>query len=227
MTKNFIILLLLIGYAIVALKPNALSAILTPLGLGLDVTKRPLYKSLSHKYAHHGTQLAGKDNENTIVFIGDSIIEYWDISPPNQRAINLGISNDSTKGVLARLDDNYITQIPNWYLAVGVNDPAYGYKIESIEGRLKAIANSLGGVKKLYWQVILPISNPSSRAKAYMKAYNNQVRQRCAAMPNCEVIEAPPKYEANLNTLTSDGLHPNTEGYQVLTAHFIASTKSE
>lgn len=227
MTKNLIILLLLIGYAIVALKPNVLSAILTPLGLGLDVTKRPLYKSLSHKYAHHGTQLASKDNENTIVFIGDSIIEYWDISLSNQRAINLGISNDSTKGVLARLDDNYIAQIPIWYLAVGVNDPAYGYKIESIEGRLKTIANRLSGVKKLYWQVILPVSNPSSTAQAYMEAYNDQVRAQCAAMSNCEVIEAPPEYQADLKTLTSDGLHPNSKGYEVLATHFTASTKGE
>jgi len=221
MIKILVIVSLLAGCALLAFKPNFPRAVLARLGVISDVPA--YYNSKVLKHTQHGMQVARKDNTNTIVFIGDSIVEHWDISLPDTRAINLGISGDTSKGVLGRLDDNYIAHVPTWYLAIGVNEAVFEYGVGAIESRIAAIADRLAPVKQLYWQVILPVSSSKKDIQVNIQAYNAEVRKQCAVMANCILIEAPASFAGNLESLTTDGLHPNARGYEALSENLVNS----
>ena len=186
-----------------------------------DVTQNANYKGTRLHHIQIAQQRATQDNTNRIVIIGDSIIQSWDFNLAGLHTVNFGISNDTTEGVIARLNEDWTKTFPNWYLAIGINDPAYNYKIEDIPQKLEILGQKFRSVKTLYWQHILPSAHPSRTLfhPKYVTEFNRLVTQKCTQMENCVLITAPIGYAENLDRLTYDGIHPNAEGYARINDH--------
>ena len=89
-----------------------------------------------------------EQDQHALVFLGDSITEMWgDDLGGNFRGVktaNRGISGDTTRGVLIRLQDDVLALHPaGVVLLIGTNDLADGASAETITGNLKLILAAL------------------------------------------------------------------------------------
>jgi lysophospholipase L1-like esterase len=82
-----------------------------------------------------------------VVFLGDSITQQWDglaQAFPGLKVANRGISGDTTRGVLIRLDEDVLTLDPKAVvLLIGVNDLGEEASPETIAGNMKLILAAL------------------------------------------------------------------------------------
>ncbi len=82
------------------------------------------------------------------MFLGDSITQGWGgglgAAFPGVKVANRGISGDTTRGVLLRLDEDVLTLDPTAVvLLIGTNDLEEGATPEVIAGNLKVIIAAL------------------------------------------------------------------------------------
>src|SRR6185436_18960245 len=87
-------------------------------------------------------------DRHAVVFLGDSITQLWgdDLGGafPGVRIANRGISGDTTRGVLLRMDDDVLALDPAAVvLLVGTNDLEEGATPEVATGNLKLIITAL------------------------------------------------------------------------------------
>jgi len=168
-----------------------------------------------------------------IVALGDSLTEGFGVTPRDAyphilqkmleaegivcRLINAGVSGDTCRGVLSRLDT-----IPSWspdlvILEIGVNDVLMGRWPEHIRANLNAIVQRLLG-----WDIpvalagmqIPPLGDPETEA-AFAAIY--------PAVAEAFHIPLIPDFAAPLwaapGLVQYDGLHPNAAGYRAICAH--------
>lgn len=172
-----------------------------------------------------------------IVALGDSLTEGFGVAPREAypqilqqmleaegvacRMINAGVSGDTCRGMLSRLD-----AIPGWspdlvILEIGVNDVLMGRWPEHIQANLNAIVQRLLG-----WDIpvalagmqIPPLGDPETEA-AFAAIY--------PAVAEAFRIPLIPDFAAPLwaapGRVQYDGLHPNAEGYRAICAHILPS----
>src|SRR5688572_938218 len=95
------------------------------------------------------TAWAGRvqQDQNALVFLGDSITQGWgDVgsSFPGIKTANRGISGDTTRGVLIRLQDDVLALNPRGVvLLIGTNDIEEQAELEVISANLKLIIAAL------------------------------------------------------------------------------------
>lgn len=172
-----------------------------------------------------------------IVALGDSLTEGFGVAPRDAypyvlqqmlenkgiacRLLNLGVSGDTCRGVLSRLDT-----IPSWspdlvILEIGVNDVLMGRWPERIQADLGAIVQRLLG-----WDIpvalagmqIPPLGDPETEAAfaAIYPAVAEAFRIPLIAGFAAPLWDAPGRVQY-------DGLHPNAEGYRAICAHILPS----
>ncbi|WP_425081216.1 SGNH/GDSL hydrolase family protein [Ruegeria arenilitoris] len=159
-----------------------------------------------------------------VAVTGDSIIEGWLTSAVLPKSINLGISRDDVPGLLSRTKPELVQHIPIWYLGIGVNDALTGAEITDIPAYIKQLSAVFAQADTLIWRAVLPVSgeNWTDTQEKYLEAFNSAASLACRQMPNCTFLEPPAGYAENVSEWTSDGLHPNPEGYQRLTEQLCA-----
>ncbi len=165
-----------------------------------------------------------RQDQGALVFLGDSITQSWADQGsyfPGLKIANRGISGDTTRGVLLRLQDDVLALNPRGVvLLIGTNDLEEQAVPETIAGNLKLIVAALKQHNPAM-PVLLCHVFPSSPAKKRPAAEIRRINQLYAAAvreePQVTMLDtfalfANPQGEAKPEEFP-DLLHPNPLGY--------------
>lgn len=164
-------------------------------------------------------------DQHAVVFLGDSITQLWgdDMggSFPGLKVANRGISGDTTRGVLIRLDGDVLSLHPDAVIIlIGTNDLEEDADPETIAANLKLILAKLETAEPKM-PIILCQVFPSSPTKKRPPEKIKKVNQLYAAVikgdPHVTLVEtwllfANAEGNANIEEFP-DLLHPNKIGY--------------
>ena len=111
------------------------------------IRREPWFRQLWQERRNRWAQQVQQDQQ-AVVFLGDSITQLWgdDLggSFPGMKVANRGISGDTTRGVLIRLDEDVVRLHPSAVvLLIGTNDlEEHGYPEHAAEN-LRLIISAL------------------------------------------------------------------------------------
>lgn len=191
------------------------------------------------RYREANAKLAAPaKDENRVVFIGDSITDFWKLNEffPNQPFVNRGISAQTTPQMLIRFRPDVIALKPKVVVILaGTNDIGAitgATALETITGNLTSMVElaRANGINVVFSSV-LPISDYNKnkagepiirsvqRSPAQILALNDWMK-RYAADHNLVYLDY---YQAMADDkgflkadLANDGLHPNQKGYEIM-----------
>jgi lysophospholipase L1-like esterase len=169
------------------------------------------------------------EGENRIVFLGDSITEFWLDELPSffegRSFINRGISGQTTPQMLGRFEQDVLSLNPNsLHLLAGTNDIAGNTGEMTIDMSLQNIESMIVSAKENHIQVfigsVLPASffgwKPAVKPAMIIKELNAKLKEMSCAL-DCVYIDyhqAMQNEDGGMNsTFADDGVHPNKEGY--------------
>ena len=165
-------------------------------------------------------------DQHAVVFLGDSITQGWgdDFKGafPGLQAANRGISGDTSRGVLLRLDEDVLALHPAAViLLIGTNDLEENAEPETIAGNLRLILARLAAHNAKMPVIVCQVF-PSSETKKRPAAKIKQINQLYAGVvkgnPQVTFLETWPQFaNAQGDAKESefpDLLHPNNLGYQ-------------
>jgi lysophospholipase L1-like esterase len=190
-------------------------------------------------------EIAVKEGEK-IAFLGDSItqggmgptgyvslvIHGLKTNGINATAVGAGISGHKSNDMLARLQRDVIDKKPHWVtVSCGVNDVWHGEKgvpLESYKQNLAQIVEKCqaAGIKVMILTATMITENPKDANNQKLAAYNDFLRElakekKClladlsaAMQKDLDELEKSGKKRGNL--LTSDGVHMNPYGNQMM-----------
>lgn len=190
------------------------------------------------KEAYRILRTWGFDSENKnvlygqVVFVGDSITDYCDLERyyPDFLAYNRGIASDTTDGLLKRMNESIFDLKPSVIvLLIGINDFAFcSGGVEHIEANydeiLRQISTTLPDAKVVV-QSCYPVA--SGQYPNHFKAYKSVpvLNERIEALAlkygyiYVDVYSSLVTEDGTLNLqYTDDGLHPNDNGYKVISS---------
>ncbi len=164
-------------------------------------------------------------DQGAVVFLGDSITQGWgeDFSGwfPGLKIANRGISGDTSRGVLIRLQEDVLALNPKAVvLLIGTNDLEEKAEPETIVGNLKLILEALQAHNPKMPIVLCHVfpsaaakSRPSDKIKKLNQLYANLVKGNAQVTPlETWVLFADAKGDA-IPEQFPDLLHPNQAGY--------------
>ena len=164
-------------------------------------------------------------DQRAVVFLGDSITQGWgdDLGGkfPGVKVANRGISGDTTRGVLIRLDDDVLSLHPSAVIIlIGTNDLEENADPETIASNLKLILARLEA-QDHHLPIVLCQVFPSSESKKRPADKVKRVNQLYAAAVKGDAqvtlletwpLFATPQGDAKPEEFP-DLLHPNQVGY--------------
>jgi lysophospholipase L1-like esterase len=169
-------------------------------------------------------------DQDGLVFLGDSITQGWAANLtqlfPGIKTVNRGISGDTTRGVLIRLQDDVIAFKPRGVvLLIGTNDLEEQAEPETIAGNLKLILAALKAHNPAMPVVlcnVFPSAETKKRPAASIKKINQLYFAAIKDQPQVTVLDtwtlfADAKGDAKPDEFP-DLLHPNSPGYIKWTA---------
>lgn len=182
------------------------------------------------KYALENQHLLKQHNDgNRIVFIGDSITEFWErydsMFFSQNTYINRGISSQTTSQILERFQNDVIDLQPKSVIILaGINDIAENNGPISIEEIMNNIVSMVEKSLKNNIEVllcsVLPANNFYWNPKIQPIEKIIQLNQMIKAYSLVKQIKYVDYYtqmvDENLGLdkkYTDDGVHPNLEGY--------------
>ena len=182
------------------------------------------------KYAIENQQLLKlPNNGNRIVFIGDSITEFWQRYDSafftQNKYINRGISSQTTSQIQERFQNDVIDLKPKYVIILaGINDIAENNGPISIEEIMNNIVSMVEKALKNNIEVvlcsILPASdfywNPKIKPIEKIKQLNVFIEAYCLIEKIKFVDYYTPMVDENFGLdkkFTDDGVHPNLNGY--------------
>jgi lysophospholipase L1-like esterase len=181
---------------------------------------RKLWVERRSAWAQHVQQ-----DQNTLVFLGDSITQGWgDQMGTNFAGVkvaNRGISGDTTRGVLIRLDEDVLSLHPSGVvILIGTNDLEEGADPETIVQNLKLILAQLkrqDAAMPIILCQVFPSSETKKRPAARIKKLNQLYAAAVKGDPQVTLVETWPMF-ANAQGDAKpeefpDLLHPNQAGY--------------
>lgn len=162
----------------------------------------------------------------TIVFLGDSITEQWNLPRcfPGLKVANRGISGDTTRGMLCRLEQDVLNLQPKTIVLLGgINDLSH-----PPEGTPDAIAKNVRSILEQIQQTfprtpvfVCEILPSKSKTDGSVRAANLAVDKVLSGFPNVRRVKTHDRFLDSkgifLNSLFSDGTHLNPAGYGILT----------
>jgi lysophospholipase L1-like esterase len=162
-------------------------------------------------------------DQNAVVFLGDSITQGWGDtmggSFPGMKVANRGISGDTTRGVLIRLQEDVLALHPSAVvLLIGTNDLEENAGPDTIAANLKLILAALKqGKMPIILCQVFPSSATKKRPPDKIKKLNQLYAAAVKGDPQITLIEtwtlfAGPHGDADLAEFP-DLLHPNQTGY--------------
>ena len=169
------------------------------------------------------------NNGNRIVFIGDSITEFWQRYDSTfftqNKYINRGISSQTTSQIQERFQNDVIDLEPKYVIILaGINDIAENNGPISIEEIMNNIVSMVEKALKNNIEVvlcsILPASdfywNPKIKPIEKIKQLNVLIEAYCLIEKIKFVDYYTPMVDENFGLdkkFTDDGVHPNLNGY--------------
>lgn len=166
-----------------------------------------------------------ENDRQAVVVLGDSITQGWgdDFSAwfPGMRIANRGISGDTSRGVLVRLEEDVLSLNPKAIvLLIGTNDLEEKAEPETIAGNLKLI---LEGIHKaspslpVIVNEVFPSSASKARPSNQIKKLNGLYAAVVRGNPQVTLLETWPLFaDASGDARPAefpDLLHPNLVGY--------------
>jgi lysophospholipase L1-like esterase len=174
--------------------------------------------------------------ENRIVFIGDSITDYWKLQDyfPGKAFINInrGIDGQTTPQMLVRFRPDVINLGPKVVIVLagtndiaGVTGPARNEDIEANYASMADLAQAHG--IRIVFGSVLPVNNYTEDAKESFAlrprerilALNAWLKDYCAkhGLVYLDYFSAMVDDKGMLRKdLADEGLHPNAAGYKVM-----------
>jgi len=164
-----------------------------------------------------------QQDQGAIVFLGDSITQYWRELPqlfPGIKTANRGISGDTTRGVLLRMGDVTALNPRAVVLLIGTNDLEEWGSPEIATSNLKLIIAALrqhNARMPVVLCTVMPSSQEKSRPAVQIQKMNALYLEAVADQPQVTVLDtyalfANPKGDAKPDEFP-DLLHPNAIGY--------------
>jgi lysophospholipase L1-like esterase len=164
------------------------------------------------------------NDHHAVVFLGDSITQGWKSLAtdfPDLKVANRGISGDTTRGVLYRLDDNVLSLDPQAVvLLIGTNDLGAGGDPADAAYNIELILNQMH--KKFPHMPIIvcevmPSSEKQHRPPATIEKLNKLIKKDVRWHSQeylCDTwtLFAQPDGDAPKD-IFPDLLHPNADGY--------------
>ena len=182
-----------------------------------------------------------------MAFLGDSITSNGAVPPGGyvrlvesalaQQGVKIevipaGVSGNTSKDMLARLDHDVIAKKPTvMTLSCGVNDVwhgATGVALEPYEENIRAIVDraQAAGIKVVILTATMITEDPAAANNQKLAAYNDFLRA-LAKEKNLPLADLNADEQAELkrlaaekpvqgNTLTADGVHPNALGDEMM-----------
>ena len=158
----------------------------------------------------------------TVTLLGDSITAggLWANYFPAQRVLNLGVSGDTTGGMLLRLGAVLAPKPPKIFIMAGINDLLRGRMPEDVLATYGQIVAELDGPgRRVFVESTLYVTQPWMPAviNPRVTTLNAGLRQLCEKTRRCTFVDmnnvlAP---EGTLRAdYTGDGLHLNQAGYE-------------
>lgn len=167
----------------------------------------------------------GQD-QGAVVFLGDSITQGWgdDLSASfgSMKVANRGISGDTTRGMLIRLQQDVLILKPSAVvLLAGTNDLEEKAEPEVVAGNIKLILAALKAHRAdlpVLLCKVFPSSAQKSRPADKIQAINKLLVDLVRDQPQVTLVETwKPFADAAGDALPAefpDLLHPNQAGYQ-------------
>jgi lysophospholipase L1-like esterase len=172
--------------------------------------------------------------ENRVVFLGDSITDYWKLEDyfPGRPYINRGIDGQTTPQMLVRFRQDVINLQPKVLVVLaGTNDVA-GVTGPTRNEDIEANYASMAELARLYhirivFASLLPVNNYTDDAKESFAlrprerilALNTWLKDYCAknGLVYLDYFSAVVDDKGMLRgDLSDEGLHPNAAGYKVM-----------
>ena len=164
------------------------------------------------------------DDHGAVVFLGDSITEIWNSLPqafPDLKIANRGISGDTTRGVLYRLDPDVLSLGPKAIvLLIGTNDIGAGADPSDISDNIKTI---LKRIRKKYPKMpvivckVMPSSEKQHRPAATIEKLNDLITKDVKHKSHVYLCDTWSIYAQPDGNCPKDEfpdlLHPNAAGY--------------
>lgn len=178
-----------------------------------------------------------------VVFIGDSITDYWDLESyftleNGKRIINRGIGNDRTQWVRDRFEADSLQLKPDWIvLSIGINntkeldDDQSAKNQERIKTRiLEDIEAMIKMAKDSGVNIAVTTLTSTHRPKlagfitrsALVKKINAEIEHQCVQHDvlfidyYSKMTETIDGVDYLRGELTDDGLHPHVLGYDIM-----------
>lgn len=174
-----------------------------------------------------------------IVMLGDSITDFYDLDKyygNDKLIVNSGINGNKTEDIIDNIKNRVYAYNPSKiFLLIGVNDILYDNSsankiVDQIDSIVLAINDKLPNTK-IYIESIYPVNDKwndgrndgalnASEANVRIKETNKLLKEYCKNN-NLKYINVYPSLLDDNNSLnldyTNDGLHPNDNGYEVIT----------
>ena len=183
------------------------------------------------KYAIQNEELLESKNANRVVFIGDSITEFWknyDIELFKTNFVNRGISGQTTKEILHRFPQDVLNLKPKIVVILaGINDiaensgPISNQNIfqnvvsmidMAISSKIEVILCSILPANKFSWKPKITPAEKIIELNRMIKLYSEVNKITYVDFYNVLVDN-----EKGLDKQYAyDGVHPNNEGYKIM-----------
>lgn len=164
-------------------------------------------------------------DQNALVFLGDSITQGWgeDMGKnfPGVKVANRGISGDTTRGVLIRLEPDVLALQPSGVvMLIGTNDLEEGADPETVAGNLELILAKLkahNAKMPIVLCQVFPSSDSKKRPADKIKKVNQLYAAAVKGDAQVTLVETWLLFADAQGDATSeefpDLLHPNQAGY--------------
>lgn len=184
------------------------------------------FRNLWKKRRSEWAQSVGAD-QGAVVFLGDSITQGWGEQMSGAfgelKVANRGISGDTTRGMLIRLEQDVLSLNPQGVvMLMGTNDleegdapPSIASNVELILDRLLASDEDLSIVLCRVFPSSDEKKRPADQIKAINKLYASLVRSR----PRVTLVDTWTLFANDSGDAKAaefpDLLHPNKQGYEM------------
>jgi hypothetical protein len=179
---------------------------------------QPSYKTVSDAYDLQA-QLFDLVPASKVVMVGDSITAFapWSDMFPTVRPSNRGIGNDTTAGLLSRLDSILISHPKKMFLMIGINDVLHNTDTSiSLENYRQIVQATITAGTRLYAQSVL--FTTVAALNQHVTSLNEGISGICSSVATCKYIDLNGQLApsgALAYPLVGDDIHISPAGYMI------------
>ena len=167
-----------------------------------------------------------QQDQGAVVFLGDSITQGWGDnfgnSFPGLKTANRGLSGDTTRGVLYRLQEDVLDLHPRAVvLLIGTNDLEEKATPETVASNIKLILAALKNHNAKLPVIVckvMPSHASKSRSQEQITRINNLLTDLAKTAPEVTLVDTWTRFADDTGNAKKeefpDLLHPNTAGYK-------------